>query len=113
MKVLVEGKNLEVTAALRKHAERQAAKLSKIGKKIIEVRIFLETIAKKTNDPHANRVTFSVSLPGAAVVVRKEATDMYEAMVDAAKSSVRQVRKRAEKRLARARQHRQTELALG
>ncbi|MEX0895557.1 MAG: ribosome-associated translation inhibitor RaiA [Patescibacteria group bacterium] len=113
MKVLVEGKNLEVTGALRKHAEQQATKLGKIGKKIIEVRVFLETIAKKSNDPHANRAIFSVSLPGAAVVVRKEAADMYEAIVDAAHATVRQVRKRAEKRVTKSRRTQDTDLALG
>lgn len=103
MKVFVEGKNLEVTQAMREHAQHHAEKISKLGKSIIEVRVFLETIAKKSNDPHANRAIFSVSLPGKAVVVRKEAVDMYEAIVDAAKSAVRQVRKQAEKQIARTR----------
>lgn len=103
MKVFVEAKNLVVTPALRRHVEQHTKKLQKIGKKIVEVRVFLETIAKKSNDPTANRVIVSVSLPGKAVVVRKQAVDMYEAIVDAAHSASRRVRKEAEKRITRMR----------
>lgn len=103
MTVLVEAKNLKVTDALRSHVTKQAAKLQKIGKSIVAVRVFLETVAKKNNDPHANKVTFKVSIPGKDVVVRKQAVDMYEAIVQAAKGALRQVRKTAERRLTKTR----------
>jgi len=113
MKVLVEAKNLVVTPALRKHVEAQSTKLARMGKKILEVRVFLETIAKKSNDPHANKVTFSISMPGKDVVVRKQAVDMYEAIIDGAKAAVRKVRKEAERRitLARNASHKATPIA--
>lgn len=103
MTVLVEAKNMEVTESLRQHVIKQAQKLSKIGKRVVGVRVFLETVAKKSNDPHANYVTFQVMIPGKDVVVRKQAADMYEAIVQAARSSVRYVRKLAERRLTRSR----------
>lgn len=103
MTVLVEAKNMEVTEALRQHVIKQARKLSKIGKRIIGVRVFLETVAKKNNDPHANHVTFKVMIPGKDIVVCKESVDMYEAVIQAAKGAVRHVRKFAEKRLTRTR----------
>lgn len=103
MTVLVEAKNLKVTDALRSHVTKQASKLQKIGKTIVAVRVFLETVAKKSNDPHANKVTFKVSIPGKDVIVIKEAVDMYEAIIQAARGALRQVRKTAERRITKAR----------
>lgn len=103
MTVLVEAKNLKVTEALRNHVTKQASKLQKIGKTIVAVQVFLETVAKKNNDPHANKVTFKVSIPGKDVIVIKEAVDMYEAVVQAARGALRQVRKSAERRITKAR----------
>lgn len=101
MTVLVEAKNLKVTDALRSHVNKQAAKLEKLGKGIVKVCVFLETVAKKSNDPHANKATFTVSIPGREVVVRKQAVDMYEAIVQAARGTMRQVRKTAERRITK------------
>jgi ribosomal subunit interface protein len=103
MTVLVEAKNLKVTDALRNHVTKQASKLQKISKAIVSVRVFLETVAKKNNDPHANKVTFKVSIPGKDVIVIKEAVDMYEAIIQAAHGALRQVRKTAERRITKAR----------
>lgn len=103
MTVLVESKNIEVTQALRDHIIKHAQKLSKIGKNILGVRVFLETVAKKNNDPHANKVTFSVLVPGKDIVVRKQAVDMYVAVVEAAHAAVRYVRKAAERRMTKSR----------
>lgn len=103
MTVLVEAKNMEVTDAMRQHISKQADKLSKIGKKIISVRVFLETVAKKSNDPHGNKVTFRVMVPGKDIVVCKQAVDMYEAVVQAAHASLRHVRKFAERRMTKVR----------
>jgi len=103
MTVLVEAKNIEVTSALRMHVQRQAKKLSKIGDRITSVRVFLETIPKKNNDPHANKVTFQVGIPGRDVVVIKQGVDIYEAIVQAARGAFRKVRKNFEKRTTKAR----------
>lgn len=103
MTVLVESKNMEVTEALRNHVTKHAEKLSKIGKRVLGVRVFLETVAKKNNDPHANHATFKVMVPGKDIVVHKQAVDMYEAVVQAAHGAIRHVRKLAEKRLTKAR----------
>jgi ribosomal subunit interface protein len=94
---------MEVTEALRNHVTKHAEKLSRIGKKVIAVRVFLETVAKKSNDPHANHVTFRVMVPGKDVVVQKKAVDMYEAVVQAAHAAIRHVRKVAERRITKTR----------
>ncbi len=98
MTVIVESKRLKVTQALRSYIEQQATKLSKLGKGVTQIRVHLENIPKKTNDPGANSVTFHISIPGKDVVVRKTAVDMYEAVVDATSVAMRQLRKNYEKR---------------
>jgi len=96
--VIVESKRLKITEALRAFVEEQADKLLKLGKGVTGVRVHLETIAKKTNDPQANTVTFRVAIPGKDVVVTKTAENMYTAISSAADSAIRQLRKRYEKR---------------
>lgn len=99
MVVIVTSKTLQVTQALRDMAERQAQKLHRFGKQIIRVRVSLEAVTKKKNDSHATIVQYHVELPGRDVVVKRKARDMYEALVDAASSASRQVRKVKEKQL--------------
>lgn len=103
MTVLVEAKNMEVTEALRTHVTKHAEKLAKLGKRVISVRVFLETVAKKSNDPHANHVTFRVMIPGKDIVVHKQAVDMYQAVIQAARGAIRHVRKVAERRITKTR----------
>jgi ribosomal subunit interface protein len=111
MQVIVESKNLTVTEALRLHILKQAQKIERLKKPVTAVRVYLENIKKKSNDPKANGVTFHVEMAGADVTVHKTAVDMYEAIVQAAEGAVRTVRKAAEKRLTKAR-GKDAELAL-
>ncbi len=97
MQIIVEGKNLTVTEALRLHTEKQAQKLEKVGHTITAVRVYLETVAKKHNDPSANTATFHIEIPGKDVTVSKKAIDMYEAIIAAAESAARQLNKAVEK----------------
>ena len=103
MQVIVEAKNMTVTEALRAHVERHAQKLARVAQKVEAVRVFLETNPKKTNDPTANTATFTVEVPGKNVTVSKHAVDMYQAVIDAAHSAVRHVRKQVEKRVTKQR----------
>jgi ribosomal subunit interface protein len=98
MTVIVESKQMKVTASLRQHVELQAQKLLKLSKRVTAARVYLETVRKKSNDKMANLVTYCVELPGKDVVVRKRAVDMYQAIADATEGAVRQVRKQYEKR---------------
>lgn len=97
MTVIVESKQMKVTKSLRQHVESQAKKLFKLSKKVLGVRVYLETVRKKSNDTMANIVTYTVQLPGTVLVVKKTGVGMYEAIVDATKGAVRQVRKRYER----------------
>jgi ribosomal subunit interface protein len=98
MTVLVQSNSLKVSKALQRFVEDQAAKVRKLGKGVVQIQVYLESIAKKSNDPHANKVTYKVSIPGKDVVVTKNATNMYDAIVDATDSAARQMRKLYERR---------------
>lgn len=91
MQVIVEGKELEVTPALRAHAEKQARKVTKLSSQISEIRLFLETIKKKRNDPSANQVTYEVCIPGKNIVVKAHAKDMYLAISKATDVAARKL----------------------
>lgn len=97
MQVIVEAKTMKVTPAIQEHAEKHARKIFKLSAHIVRVRLFLETIKKKTNDPTANTVTYTVEMPGKDVVVRSRAPEMYEAITKASASASRRVRKELEK----------------
>ncbi len=112
MQVIVESKNLTVTEALRLHILRQAKKIERLKKPITAVRVYLENIKKKTNDPKANGVTFHIEMAGSDITVHKTAVDMYEAIVQAAESAARSIRKEAEKRITKAREKDLAALAL-
>ena len=97
MQVIVESKNVEVTGAIRDHAQKQAQKLLKVYKKINLARFFLDNIKKKSNDPKANQATLKVEIPGKDIVVKEHAVDMYEAINLAVEAALRHLRKKLEK----------------
>lgn len=99
MTVLVESKKMKVTGALRNFAERQARKIAKFKENVTSVRVYLETVAKKKMEKGANIVTYCVSIAGKDVVVTKKAADMYEAIMSATASAVRQLRKVHDKKI--------------
>lgn len=103
MNVSVQSKTLEVTQAIRKFCENQAQKLGRFGQKISAINIYIENISKKKNDPEGASVQYSVNVPGQVLVVKRRATDLYEAIVDATNGIMRQVRKEKEKRIDRKR----------
>lgn len=99
MTVIVESKKMKVTQAIRMFAEKQANKIAKLGKDVFQVRIHLESVAKKKSDARSNLVTYCISIPGRDIVVKKHAVDMYAAIVDATSGAVRKLRKVNEKRM--------------
>lgn len=103
MNVSVQSKTLEITEAMRNFCHKQAKKLNRLGRRISNINIYIENNKKKKNDPGAASVKYSVSLPGKVVVVKRRAVNMYDAVVDATNSALRQVRKRKEKRITKQR----------
>lgn len=103
MTVIVESKKMKITQAIRLFAQNQAEKIKKLEKGVSQVRIYLESVAKKKSDKTSNIVTYCVSIPGKDLVVKKRAVDMYAAIVDATEGAVRKLRKVSEKKMTKRR----------
>lgn len=99
MRIIVQSKNVALTAALRRYVQRQAAKLSGPHLQIRQVTAFLETIARKKNDLGGASVKLLVEVPGKDVVVERHGVDLYDTIVDAADRARRALRKRKERLL--------------
>lgn len=98
MKVLVQAKNMPVTPTISAAVQRQVSKLGRLSDKIVQVFAFLEIVHKKKNDGQAARVLYKIVWPGKNLVVEERASNLYDAMVDAADSAVRALRKEKERR---------------
>jgi ribosomal subunit interface protein len=98
MTVIIESKKMKVTKAIRLFTEKQALKISKLGKSVLDIKVHLETIARKKMNKDSNIVTYFISVPGKDIVVKSKSDDMYNAIVEATKSAVRKLRKVNEKR---------------
>lgn len=109
MQVLVSSKNFVVTEALRKYSQEQADKILRLSDHVIKIRVFLETVAKKNNDPDANQARVVVELPGNDITVDKQAVEMYEAVLKAFEVAQRHVRKHHEKLQTKRRKAKQIE----
>ncbi|MGD9128973.1 MAG: ribosome-associated translation inhibitor RaiA [Candidatus Woesebacteria bacterium] len=104
MRILVQGKDLAVTKALRNFTKDQVnRKLSKISQRINQVRVYFEHISRKNGDPKRAVVRYKVELPGKDIVVKSRAKNLYQAIVTATDTMVRKVRKNKEKRMAKTR----------
>lgn len=97
MKISISSKNFEVTEGIRQCVQDQASKVYRLSNKIRQIRVFLDNVARKHNDPKANSVTAVVEIPGKDITVTKEATEMYEAINLCFRSAARYLRKSVEK----------------
>jgi ribosomal subunit interface protein len=83
MQILVEGKKLPITAAMRAFVYNQANKLAKLGVKITQIRVFLENVARKKGEANRSEVLYKIEMPGKNLVVEKKGHDVYSAVVAA------------------------------
>jgi len=97
MKVFVEAKNFVVTSGLRQFVSNQADKLSRVARKVTAVRVYLESVGKKTNDPKAKKVTFRIDVPGGSLIIKKKGVQMYETIASTSRAALRTLRKQSEK----------------
>jgi len=98
MNIIVHSSSLPITDSLRSFIERQVEKLTKFTQRVQSVYVYLTHIAGKKSDPTAMQVKIHVHISGRPdIIVKRKATDMYEAIVDTADRVVRQVRKQKEK----------------
>jgi ribosomal subunit interface protein len=107
MNVLVQGKTLPITAALRAFAQRQATKLMGLGVRITQIRVFLENVARKTGEANRAEVRYKIEVPGKDIVIEKKGHDLYSVLVSATERAKQQVLKLKQRHLEKARTHRQ------
>ena len=99
MKIVVQGKDMNITAGIRHFVEDKVkTKLVKIGDRVVGVRVYLENITRKKNDPHAAKATVEVEIPGDNIVVKEDAHDPYLAISEAIKAAQRRLRKIKDKK---------------
>lgn len=98
MNVIVQSKTFAITEALRAFVEKHLTRLLRKGSRISQVVVYLEAVPKKKNDLSATSAKIYIDLPGRNIVVQEKAQDLYLAIVQAAHSAARQVRKLKERR---------------
>jgi ribosomal subunit interface protein len=101
MNVIVQSKTMVITEAMRAFVLRQARKLFQRRQRITQVVVFLENVRRKKNDTTAATAKFFIDIPGKNLVVQERAHDVYLAISNAAKATMRRLRKTKERRLLR------------
>lgn len=97
---LIQAKNMKPTQALRDFIQDQVSKLPRLGLPINRVKVFLENISRKSNDPQGATVQMEAVIPRRGVITVKSKThDVYQGIVDATQTLMRHVRKEKEKRI--------------
>src|SRR6185369_5164953 len=102
MNVIVQSKTFAVTEALRAFIKKHLTQLFRRRGRVSQVIVYLEVVPKKKNDLFAMSAKIYIDVPGKNIVVQERAEDLYLAIVQAAHSAARQLRKFKEKRIRRA-----------
>ena len=104
MKISIQAKDMDITKAIRQFAIEKVGKvIKKFGKKVIGVRVYLEHIARKKNDPRASKAKVKIEIPGEDVIVEGQSNDAYQAISKAVNAASRSLRKIKGKELAKRR----------
>lgn len=96
MKIIVSGKHLELTEAIKEYAIEKSSKIEKIIENIQEVHVQLE-VEKTKSEGELHKATSTIHLPGKTIRVEAEGKDLYAVIDELEDKSVRQVRKYKEK----------------
>ncbi len=100
MKILVQAKNMKVTQAIYGFVDEKVARnISKLGHKVLGVKVYLEKVYRKKNDPEAATAKVEIEVPGNNIVVEGKSFDPYQAISEAIKAGGRRLRKTKEKRV--------------
>lgn len=97
MKIIVKGKNLDMTPALREYAEEKVGKVEKYFDRIIktEIEMSVERNPKISNN---QVVEVTVFTNGPVIRAKESATDMYQA-IDLVSSKLERQARRAKKKM--------------
>lgn len=104
MKISIQAKDMDVTKAIRQFVVEKTSKVfKKFGKTVIGVRVYIEHVARKKNDPNASRAKIKVEIPGEDIVVASKSSDAYQAIAQAVNAASRSLRKIKGKKIAKRR----------
>ncbi len=99
MKILVQAKNMKITKAIQSFVETKATRtVAKVGRGVTKVKVYLENVARKKNDPEGAKAKIEIDVPGRkTVLVEGKSFDPYQAISKALKAGEKRLRKIKEK----------------
>ena len=96
MKIIISGKKLKITDAIRAYAEEKIEKISKYTDAITEVDVVL-TVEQKKSEGEVHKADGLVYASGTKIKIEARNTDLYAAIDELSERLERQVRKYKEK----------------
>ena len=96
--VIVHSKTIKLTGAIREFCQDQVSKLFGKGSRISQITFLLEDISRKKNHKRRATAKVKIAIPGKDVVIKRQAHDLYKAIVDVTSRASRKLRKTKEKR---------------
>ena len=96
MKIIISGKQLKITDAIRAYAEEKIEKISKYTDAITEVDVVL-TVEQKKSEGEVHKADGLVYASGTKIKIEARTTDLYAAIDELSERLERQVRKYKEK----------------
>ena len=96
MKIIVSGKQLKITDAIRNYTEEKINKISKYTDAITEVDVVL-TVEQKKSEGEVHKADGLVYASGTKIKIEARNTDLYAAIDELSERLERQVRKYKEK----------------
>ncbi len=101
MKILVQAKNMRVTQGIQSFVnDRVISTIGKLGQRVVGVKVYIENISRRKNEPDGSNAKVQIQVPGKDIVVEQKSHDPYQAISDAVNAGGRQLRKLKEKNLA-------------
>lgn len=101
MNIIVQSKTIKLTKAIQAFCRDQSQKLFGKGSRISQITIFLEDISRKKSSNKRASAKLHIAIPGKDVVIRRQAHDLYKAVMDATDRAGRMLRKAKEKKKSR------------
>lgn len=98
MKISLEGRNFDLTDAIRSRVEKMVEKaLEKFAEEIVQVTVVMDFEKHRKGGQPSAEVKVHVEVPGPDIVAENQHDDLYEAVDFALDRVVDQIQKRREK----------------
>ncbi len=99
MKIFVQAKDIKITQGIKNFVEDAVVRnVARLGKKVMSVKVYLENVTRKKNDPHGAKAKVEIDMPGEKIVVEGKSFEPYQAITKAIKVGTRRLRKIKEKK---------------